>query len=130
MQQQNALLKQGMANTAHAFRNRQPDQKEYQWVIELLTHAGLHPAQGILLSYVSIPCGSNEAFAYASWLTTATRFYEMNGVIDTSKSEIIEIESVTDVSDQIVVSVHLKGVGKSWGQLAVELLGEFLQEDT
>lgn len=129
VQQQNALLKQGMADTVRAFRNRQPDQEQYLWLLELLAHAGLHPDEGILLSHVSIPSGCNEAFTYVSWLTKTARFFQLNGVIDTSKNEIVEIESVKDVSDKIIVSAHVKGIGKSWGQLAMELLDEILPED-
>ncbi|MFZ6721690.1 hypothetical protein [Undibacterium sp. Ji49W] len=130
VQQQNALHKQNMANTVQAFRNRLPGQKQYRWVLELLDHARLHPAEGILLSYGSTPCGSNEAFAHVLWLSATARFYELNGIIDTDKSEILEIELVTDISGQTIVSAHLKGIGKSWGQLAIELLAEFFPGDT
>lgn len=119
VQEQNLLKKHSILRTALSFRaNKEP------WVNSVLQLKQLNPQQGILVECSSVICGEQVEFASAIWLSVNQVFYSMEAIITASPYELIELECFADITTKISISSHEKGIGKSFGALALEVLVE------
>lgn len=119
VQEQNALRKHSILNTALAFQaNKEP------WINTALKLHHLNPDAGILVESSSVICGTGIEIATALWFTTAHIFYELEAIITVHTYELVELERFTNVTTQIPINCHEKGTGKSLGCLALEVLIE------
>jgi len=57
-------------------------------------------------------------------LTEEGKFYEFDADLNNDRTELIELYSFVDVSDRIEIEDHKKGIGKSYGFIAMEVLNE------
>lgn len=57
-------------------------------------------------------------------LTPEGEFFEFDVDLNSSKTELIELYSLTNVSEQFEIAEHKKGIGKTDGFLAMEVLNE------
>lgn len=57
-------------------------------------------------------------------LTPEGEFYEFNIDLNSDRTEIVELYSIVNVSERYKVSEHEKGIGKSFGYIAMEILIE------
>ena len=57
-------------------------------------------------------------------LTQDGKFYEFDADLNADRTELIELYSFIDVSDKFEVNDHKKGIGKTYGFIAMEVLNE------
>lgn len=57
-------------------------------------------------------------------LTPEGAFYEFDADLNDNRTELIELYSFVDVSDRFEIAEHKKGIGKTFGFLAMEVLTE------
>jgi hypothetical protein len=57
------------------------------------------------------------------WLTREREFFEFSVLLQRNDAEV-ELEEWRDVTDETIVNAHQPGTGKSFGLLALEVLGE------
>ncbi|WP_420460863.1 hypothetical protein [Neolewinella sp.] len=61
-------------------------------------------------------------------LTQNGKFYEFDVDLNKDRTELIELYSFVDVSNRFEVSEHKKGIGKTYGFLALEVLNELSEK--
>ena len=61
-------------------------------------------------------------------LTGEGKFYEFDADLNNDKAELIELYSIVDVSGRFEIEEHKKGIGKTYGFLAMEVLNELNKE--
>jgi hypothetical protein len=122
VQEQNALEKQRIFQTAQSFRAGEP---HVLWIGAALMQSGINPAQGILVRVSSTPCGGGEQSAYAQWITSESLFYAIEATITMNTYQLISIERFENTSSDTKISGHERGTGKSFGKLSLEVLNEF-----
>ncbi|WP_144392103.1 hypothetical protein [Pleionea sediminis] len=123
VQEQNALKKHYMRELAIDFRE---SPEEYIWLRNVLTQNSLDVNQGILISLSGCLEQGPVEECSAVWISSDSRFYELIVILKYGTQEIDEIESVTEITDSIEINAHQRGTGKSFGQLAIELIRELL----
>ena len=57
-------------------------------------------------------------------LSENEKFYEFNADLNYDRTELIELYSFVDVSDRFEIEEHKKGIGKTYGLIAMEVLKE------
>lgn len=118
VQQQNALVKEEILDAARTYISKSPYTR---WVSEVLLRSGLHPAQGILVR-LGAELEQGGEWAYATWLTSDGRFYNIEAMIEYGTHHLLYVEKIEDASSEIVVSEHQRGTGRSFGAIALEVL--------
>jgi len=119
VQQQNQLEYLKMKEIAEILRS---NPNNYPWLINVLAKHNLNFDNGIVISLTSIP----EQFGnqwLATWLTFDKKFYDIDIMADYKTNKLIEIDEFNEIFPKI--SSHCKGIGKSSGYLALELLESF-----
>ena len=61
-------------------------------------------------------------------LTPEGTFFEFDADLNSDRTELIELYSLIDVSDRFEIEEHKKGIGKTYGFLAMEVLKELNNE--
>ncbi len=61
-------------------------------------------------------------------LTNDKRFYKFDVDLNSNRSELVELYSFKDISDKFEVNGNKKGIGKTYGFLAMEVLEELNKE--
>ena len=121
VQEQNAVTKYYMHEHTAGYRE---SPNEYLWLTNVLEEKKLNKNDGILVSVNScIEQGPVEELS-AIWVTNNNRFYEINIILKYGTQEILEVESVEDITDSMNVKHVEKGRGKTFGMLALEILRE------
>lgn len=119
VQEQNALGRNDMKQCALAYRQAN---KFRIWVRFALQSGGLNPDDGVLLFSTTVPCGGNKEYVRAYWLTSDKRFYEIEATTVLGSLMFVSLDSLEDVTDRTTIDPHLRGKGKSFGCLAIEVL--------
>ena len=57
-------------------------------------------------------------------LTEKGKFYEFDADLNDDRTKLIELYSFVDVSDRFEIEEHKKGIGKTYGFIAMEVLKE------
>ncbi|MBC9071762.1 hypothetical protein IAI53_07260 [Thauera sp. CAU 1555] len=96
-----------------------------QWLPNILRSHNIEPSLGVLVRVASVTEQEGESYGCV-WLTSSGQFWKIDAMISRENGEVIELESVDDISADIVVSSHLRGTGKSFGFLAHQVLREVL----
>lgn len=96
-----------------------------EWLRQALKSASLNSAEGCLVALSSIP-GSEGEICFGTWITLCREFWTFE--ILRKKSGEVVVDCLENVTATTVVSAHVAGTGKSFGQLAVEVLREFHPE--
>ena len=87
---------------------------------------GINIKECILLDYEQNFPGSSTDEGIV--LTSKGHFYEFEADLNFDKSELIELYSFIDVTKKYEISAHKKGIGKTYGFLAIEVLQELNRE--
>ncbi|MFK8012396.1 MAG: hypothetical protein AB8B80_10165 [Marinicellaceae bacterium] len=119
VQQQNQLDYLKMKKIAE---NIMENSNNYPWLLDVLKKHNLNFDNGIVISLTSIP----EQFGnqwLATWLTFDKQFYDIDIMANYKTNKLIEIDEFNEIFPK--VSSHCKGIGKSSGYLALELLKSF-----
>lgn len=94
-----------------------------RWLTHILSNQGMSPRDGILVRVRSAPDQFADVYN-GLWLTKNRRFKDFTiGVSRVDDS--LEIEHFRDITDEMVVSKHALGTGKTFGYLAFEVLENF-----
>jgi hypothetical protein len=120
VQQQNAASKDQIRKLSNSFR---ADRLGYAWLIVALQQASLLVEQGILVQLDQVPEQEGMLFK-GCWLTTQKHFFSFDVMVPRRDEEVISVELWEDVTERVLINSHLPGRGKSFGQLAVEVLEE------
>ena len=94
-----------------------------RWLTHILSNQGMSACDGIL---VGIWCAPDQfADVYNGiWLTSDRRFKDFAIAVSRTNNSL-EIEHFHDITDDVAVSKHAKGTGKTFGYLALEMLAKF-----
>ncbi len=121
VQQQNAALKADIRRTLEIAR-RTPC--PLPWLHPLLLSNGVDPASGILVELHDCPEQEGHGFQ-GLWLAGDKSFLEFEVMVRAMDPPAhCIVERFEDVTTSTVVAPGLKGKGRSFGALALELLDE------
>ena len=96
------------------------------WLGDVLTSRGIDPKGGILAEYGELP-NQGGRWCTGTWLTTSREFWRFAVLVPPQQiGGLIEIETFENVTSSISTSSQERGTGKSFGALAIEVLGEVL----
>jgi hypothetical protein len=123
VQQQNAVLKDQIRKLASDFHR---DPLSRAWLIVALRRASLPVDQGILVQLEEIPEQEGELFK-GCWLTTQRQFFSFQVIVPRRDEELISVDRWEDVTTSTAINGHLRGRGKSFGYLALEVMEEILR---
>jgi len=119
-QQQNSATRSQIAECAR--RVVQRDQA-LSWLPGILRARGIDPSAGILAAYSEMP-GQGGRFCAGTWLTASRVFWDFQVLVPVAGSDGPAVELFEERS--ISVFAHERGIGKSFGALAIEVLDEVL----
>ena len=93
---------------------------------QVLREKGINIDKSIILNYEQdfLGISTDEGIV----LTTDGIFYEFDADLNTDRTKLIELYSFTDVSEKFEIDEHKKGIGKTYGFLAIEVLKELNSE--
>jgi hypothetical protein len=86
----------------------------------MLDNRGMSVRNGILVRLESIPDQCADVHQ-GLWLTKDRRFQAFTVAVSRVNNSL-EIERFEDITDNVVVSDHVPGTGKTFGYLALEVL--------
>lgn len=89
----------------------------------ILSEQGMLARDGILVRVKSIPDQAADVY-YGLWLTKDRRFKEFAVAVSRADGPL-EIEHFQDITDDVPVSKHALGIGKTLGYLSLEALAKF-----
>ena len=98
--------------------------RETLWLSEALTREGLDPQAGILVEFSCVPCGGDEQFGCALWLSPGQQFFAIEATVGLYTGQLVELERWEDVTGGIAADPRAPGIGKSAARIALELLHE------
>jgi hypothetical protein len=119
VQEQNRDTQARIRATSFSFRD---DPLRYSWLIEVLQAKSLSPEQGVLVSVEREPEQFGD-LCRGLWLTHEREFFEFSVLLHRDGAGL-ELEEWRDVTAQTTVNAREPGTGKSFGLLALEVLGE------
>ena len=90
------------------------------WLPPLLAARGLEATRGMLASLSGVP-GPECEYVGGIWLTAEGRFHQFEVVVPTDGGAV-EVESFDDVTDSIDIDGHRRGIGATFGFLAMEVM--------
>lgn len=119
--EQNALTKDNVSQCAqHFIENRDLPQA----LISYFEQHGLNTYQSLLVERSCLPCGGWDEAYTGKWITQDEKFYSYDIIFDKRKSRIVSVDLWQNVTDDIEISNHKPGTGKTFGSLCIELLHE------
>ena len=119
--QQNAIVRRGIMNCASSYLE---DPQSDPWLTSFLTTHGLDPAGGLPVRFGYRPYQGGDWF-YVTWLTDAGHFWDIEVLVPYDGSEL-EVFAFEDITATTETSAHVRGTGKSFGCLALEVQAELL----
>ncbi len=114
--QQNSAVRDAILRTARGYLE-QP--ATHAWIATCLREHGLDPAAGLLvdLAYRIDQYGDD---AHATWLTDDGRFWRIEAFLPRDGGDA-ELEAFDDVTATTEISAHVRGTGRSFGRLALDV---------
>ena len=95
-------------------------------LIKVFTEKGIEIEKSIVLEYEQdFPGISTDE---GMILSENGKFYEFDADLNDDRTELIELHSFVDVSDRFEIEKHKKGIGKTYGFIAMEVLKELNKE--
>ena len=92
------------------------------WLRTVLSQQGLEPDRGALVSLSQTP--DQAGYLYSGvWIGQDQKLWEFSATVGRD-SRLTELESFNDVTNEVTVTAHGRGTGRSFGQLAIEVLRE------
>jgi len=116
--QQNSETKAKVRRVAEIFATRP---SHLAWLSALLISHGLNPGSGILVSLSEIPEQEGNLFS-GVWLSQSEEFWKFEAVLSRDSGELLSAERFENTTSSVLVSQALKGQGKSFGRIAIEVL--------
>lgn len=116
--QRNAEAKAEILRISEIFAARS---SHLAWLSALLVSHGLNPGSGILVSLSEIPEQEGHLFS-GLWLSQSEEFWEFEVVLSRDSGELLSAERFENTTASVSVSQALKGQGKPFGRIAIEVL--------
>lgn len=98
------------------------DGTKMSWLHSLLKQQGKSPEQGALVRLQHVPEQEGDFYA-GTWLDVELNFWEFVVVVERGTGAT-QVERFARATEQVSVSEHLPGKGKSFGQLAIQAIRE------
>ncbi len=98
----------------------------HAWLAPCLRQHGLDPAAGPLVD-VAYHIDQYGDDAHATWLTDDGRFWRAEVFVPRDGSNV-ELEAFDEITGTTPTSAHLRGTGKSFGALALEVQSELRRQ--
>ena len=117
---QNAVTRSQIAECALRDVRRDP---ALSWLPGILRKHGIDPSAGILAAY-SETRGQDGRVCAGTWLTASRTFWEFKVLVPVAGSDGPTVERFEERS--ISIFAHERGIGKSFGALAIEVLDELV----
>lgn len=121
VQEQNALEKERITQCALSFRE---NGVLPQALRECFEQQGIDIKRSILIWHDTMPFGGPTEAYRGEWLTPDKRFFSYEIYLDPKDKYVTEIDIWEEISEQVEVSEHKPGTGKTSGWLAIEVLSE------
>ena len=93
------------------------------WLPHLLKDMGQDPANGIVVELHEV-LDQGGIFYGGTWLNASREFWAFEVMVSDCRQNLLEVERMDNITSEVVVTAHGKGRGKSFGLLAIEVLGE------
>ena len=122
VQEQNQQAQAQMRAVASQFKN---DSRSFIWLIDILEANSESFQRGVLVSLKRTPDPSGNV-CEGVWVSADRRFLEFSVSLPFDDGPP-ELEFWNDVTEDVIVSAHQPGTGKSFGFLALEILDETLK---
>jgi len=122
VQEQNILIKDGILKSAKYWRVKGIP-KPLRQVFE---KKGIDFSSLIILDYEKDVFGGSTDEGI--FLTVDKVFYEFDADLNADETELIELYVLRDVSHRYEINEHQKGIGKTYGFMALEVLNELNEE--
>lgn len=97
------------------------------WLAPLLEARGILLEGGALVDFADLPDQGGTLYS-GLWLTKEREFWEFSVLVSRDTGELLEVESISNVTDTVEVVQHLPGIQKSFGALAIEVFEEASNE--
>ncbi len=123
VQEQNILTRNSIYNIAFYWRKNNIPLP----LIQIFEENNIDRNTSIFIEYEQDYPGTS-----ADWgkvLTSGGKFFEFDMDLNSERSELIQLNVFTDITDQYDISDHKKGIGKSFGFIALEVLNELNSEE-
>lgn len=91
------------------------------WLPTVLRDHDLSPEEGILVQLHEMPAQGGQLFQ-GLWLTQGERFWGFTVCVSRATGAVLEIEAFDDQTNETPADTHVRGVGKTFGRLALEVL--------
>jgi hypothetical protein len=98
------------------------DGARMSWLHRLLRQQGKSPEQGALVRLQHVPEQEGDFYA-GIWLDEELNFWEFVVVVERGTGAT-KVERFAKATEQVSVTEHLPGKGKSFGQLAIQAFRE------
>jgi len=118
VQEQGAVKKDSILKEAKYWR----DNGVPEPLNKVFTANGIEIEKSIILEYEQDYPGISTDEGLI--LTEEGKFYEFDADLNKDRTELIELFSFVDVSDKFEIKEHKKGIGKTYGFVAMEVLNE------
>ncbi len=122
VQEQIAVKKDSVLKEAKYWR----DNGVPEPLMKVITEYGIEIEKSLILEYEQDYPGLSTDEGMI--LTEEAKFYEFIADLNSDRTELIELYSFVDVSDRFEIEQHKKGIGKTYGFIAMEVLKELNKE--
>ena len=122
VQEQIAVKKDSVLKEAKYWR----DNGVPEPLMKVITEYGIEIEKSLILEYEQDYPGLSTDEGMI--LTEEAKFYEFVADLNSDRTELIELYSFVDVSDRFEIEAHKKGIGKTYGFIAMEVLKELNKE--
>lgn len=116
--QQNAETEAKIREAAEMFALRPP---HLSWLSALLLSHGLTQEPGILVSLSEVPEQEGNLVS-GMWLSQSEEFWEFETVISRGSGELLRMERFENTTSTVSVNQAVRGIGKPFGRIAIEVL--------
>jgi hypothetical protein len=93
------------------------------WLPAVLRSHDLSPEDGILVQLHEMPAQGGYLFQ-GLWLTQHERFWAFTVRVSRATGTVLEIEAFDDQTNETPADTHVRGIGKTFGRLALEILAQ------
>ena len=122
VQEQIAVKKDSVLKEAKYWR----DNGVPEPLMKVITEYGIEIEKSLILEYEQDYPGLSTDEGMI--VTEEAKFYEFIADLNSDRTELIELYSFVDVSDRFEIEQHKKGIGKTYGFIAMEVLKELNKE--
>jgi hypothetical protein len=119
VQAQNRATLDKIRTTARQVREKS---SKFKWLCNVLHSHKLLLSEGILAALTEIP-EQEGLYCYCIWISPGARFWDIQVTINES-GDVVALETFEEITTAVEINDHLRGIGRSFGSLALEVFHE------